>query len=45
MLMRLLDAIAALETDADLSVLVADNDAKAMPAWISAIQSNIIAGR
>ena len=28
MLMRLLDAIAALETDADLSVLVADNDAE-----------------
>ena len=28
MLARLLDAIAALETDADVSVLVADNDAE-----------------
>jgi succinoglycan biosynthesis protein ExoM len=33
MLMRLLDAIAALETDADLAVLVADNDAVGHAGW------------
>src|SRR5471030_1547396 len=33
MLARLLDAIAALETDADVSVLVADNDAESHAGW------------